>query len=356
MKIDSYNIGMESERNYTRKMQRHETLNQSFLSYSGFKEENPGLTPEEEESPASLTDQSANPVDDAFLSLNSKVRAKEITSVDQARSEFNKLHHMMMREILALLTGIKPRRDNTCVNTEEGLTGYATAGISNMTMQVSHISIEEWVEETETTGFSAEGLVKTSDGRELNVNLNIYMTRSFSAHFKQEVTMADLALIDPLVINFDTDATSLSDMTFLFDLDADGNAEEISKLNQGSGFLALDKNEDGIINDGSELFGTKSGNGFKDLKRFDSDGNGWIDENDYIFDKLKIYTKDYDNKDVLYTLKDLDIGAIYLGYGATEFALNNLSDNSTNGVIRNTGFFLREDGSAGSIQHVDFAS
>ena len=168
--------------------------------------------------------------------------------------------------------------------------------------------------------------------------------------------MADLALIDPLVINFDTDATSLSDMTFLFDLDADGNAEEISKLNKGSGFLALDKNEDGIINDGSELFGTKSGNGFKDLKRFDSDGNGWIDENDYIFDKLKIYTKDYDNKDVLYTLKDLDIGAIYLGYGATEFALNNLSDNSTNGVIRNTGFFLREDGSAGSIQHVDFAS
>ena len=356
MKIDSYNIGMESERNYTRKMQRHETLNQSFLSYSGFAEENPGLATEEEESPASLTDQSANPVDEAFLSLNSKIRAKEITSVDEARTEFNKLHHMMMKEILALLTGIKPRRDNTCVNTEEGLTGYATAGINNLTMQVSHVSIEEWVEETETTSFTAEGLIKTSDGRELNVNLNICMTRSFSAHFKQEVTMADLALIDPLVINFDTDAAKLDDMTFLFDLDADGNVEEISNLGQGSGFLALDKNDDGIINDGNELFGTHSGNGFRDLKRFDSDGNGWIDENDSVFNKLKIYTKDFDGNDVLYTLKDLDIGAIYLGYSPTEFSLNDLRDNSTGGIIRNTGFFLREDGSAGTIQHVDFAS
>ena len=30
-------------------------------------------------------------------------------------------------------------------------------------------------------------------------------------------------------------------------------------MNPESGFLALDKNSDGIINDGSELFGTKTG-------------------------------------------------------------------------------------------------
>ncbi len=29
-----------------------------------------------------------------------------------------------------------------------------------------------------------------------------------------------------------------------------------------SGFLAFDKNADGMINDGSELFGPESGNGF----------------------------------------------------------------------------------------------
>ena len=38
-------------------------------------------------------------------------------------------------------------------------------------------------------------------------------------------------------------------------------------MEDGSRFLALDKNNDGIINNGSELFGTESGNGFIDLKK-----------------------------------------------------------------------------------------
>ena len=41
---------------------------------------------------------------------------------------------------------------------------------------------------------------------------------------------------------------------------------------------ALDINEDGKINDGKELFGTASGNGFGDLAAYDQDNNGWIDE------------------------------------------------------------------------------
>ena len=81
--------------------------------------------------------------------------------------------------------------------------------------------------------------------------------------------------------------TELSDQTFYFDLDADGEEEEISML-KGSGYLALDKNEDGIINDGSELFGTGNGDGFADLARYDEDGNGWIDENDSILSLIHI--------------------------------------------------------------------
>ena len=63
----------------------------------------------------------------------------------------------------------------------------------------------------------------------------------------------------------------VSDQTFYFDLDADGKEEEISVLN-GSGYLALDKNGDGTINDGSELFGTRNGDGFADLAQYDEDG------------------------------------------------------------------------------------
>ncbi|MDI6602302.1 MAG: hypothetical protein QME46_11105 [Thermoanaerobacteraceae bacterium] len=37
-----------------------------------------------------------------------------------------------------------------------------------------------------------------------------------------------------------------------------------------------------------------TGNGFQELMQFDDDSNSWIDENDDIFDKLRIWTKDSD--------------------------------------------------------------
>ena len=85
-------------------------------------------------------------------------------------------------------------------------------------------------------------------------------------------------------------------------------------------FLLLDRNEDGKINDGSELFGTKSGDGFRDLSEYDEDRNGWIDENDSVFSKLKVWTKDSEGNDKLLNLKQADVGAIYLGNIDTEFS------------------------------------
>ena len=160
---------------------------------------------------------------------------------------------------------------------------------------------------------------------------------------------------DPLVINLDGNIAGLSDQTFFFDLDGDGEKEEISTLKSGSGYLALDLNEDGVINDGSELFGTKTGNGFADLAKYDQDGNGWIDEDDEVWSKLLIWTKDEDGKDKLYHLSEAGVGAICLQNANTEFSLNSVKDNHTNGVLRNTGIFLYENGTVGTVQHLDLA-
>lgn len=162
-------------------------------------------------------------------------------------------------------------------------------------------------------------------------------------------------LVDPLVINLDCAVAEVKDMKFYFDLDADGEEEEISELGAGSGYLALDKNGDGVINDGSELFGTKSGDGFADLAAYDVDKNGWIDEADEVFSKLKIWTKDEHGENKLLDLKEAGVGAIYLGSADTRFSLNNEETNATNAVIRKTGVYLREDGTAGTVQHVDLA-
>lgn len=209
--------------------------------------------------------------------------------------------------------------------------------------------------EAEQTDFATQGTVVTASGKEINFQVDVSMSRSFYEETASFLDLGSIKLTDPLVINLDTEVASVSDQKFYFDLDADGHQEQISRLNAGSGFLALDKNGDGIINDGSELFGTASGNGFADLAQYDQDGNGWIDEADEIFDKLLIWQKDENGKDVLRGLGAAGVGAIYLGNVNTKFSLNSMEDNKTNAVVRQTGMFLYENGTAGTMQQIDMA-
>ena len=208
--------------------------------------------------------------------------------------------------------------------------------------------------EAEHTAFQSQGLVHTKDGRTLTFDVQVEMSRAFCEKY-DSIAMEDYICVDPLVFNLDGNVSSISDQKFLFDLNADGTKEEISFTNQGSGFLALDKNGDGEINDGSELFGTKSGDGFADLAAYDEDGNGWIDEADAVFKDLTIWTLNEAGEKVQISLKDADVGAIYLGKASTEFSMKKETDHATNGIVRSTGIFLKESGGAGTVQHIDLA-
>lgn len=212
----------------------------------------------------------------------------------------------------------------------------------------------DFYSEKETTAFVSKGMVKTEDGREINFDVSFEMSRAFEQR-TESYTQQSYVMCDPLVVNFKGDVAELGDQKFYFDIDADGKEEEISAFSSNSGFLALDLNGDGVINDGSELFGTKSGNGFADLAKYDSDGNGWIDDNDEVFAKLKIWTKDADGNDRLISAKESGMGAIFLGNVDTDFSLTDSFDNTLKGAIRRSGIYLNEDGTAGTIQHVDFA-
>lgn len=204
----------------------------------------------------------------------------------------------------------------------------------------------------EHTAFVSSGTVVTADGRTMNFDISLEMSRSFETAY--EIVGQEEIFTDPLVINLDTDAAALSDVSFYFDLDCDGEKEELSGLDSASGFLALDKNGDGKINDGSELFGAKTGDGFAELAQYDQDGNGWIDENDEIFSKLRVWVRCGDGEGKLLSLAEADVGAIFLGKQATQFTLAN-SKGDENAIIRSTGVYLKEStGLAGTVQHVDF--
>jgi len=240
----------------------------------------------------------------------------------------------------------------TGVNDAQQASSAQGSSMGALWVKTSYTSFSYY--EEEATSFASTGTVKTSDGREINFGVEMSMSRSFSMVY-EELRASDYFLTDPLVINMDTDLTDVSDFKFLFDLDCDGQKENISFAGKGSGFLALDLNEDGIINDGSELFGTKSGDGFKDLEKYDSDHNGWIDENDEIFDKLRVWTKDENGNDELIDLKKADVGAIHLGHVGTQFSLND-AFNNTNAYVRSSGIFLRESGRVGTMAQLDMTS
>ena len=217
----------------------------------------------------------------------------------------------------------------------------------------------EVIKENETTNFSASGIIKTADGKEIQFQCDLSMQRSFYMDNSTEIFMGAStdrkSLCDPLIINFAGTAAELKNTTFAFDLNADGSAENIQELAAGSAFLVLDKNKDCKINNGNEMFGTQSGDGFADLSVYDEDGNGWIDENDSVYNSLGVWNNSaYGGK--IRSLKEAGIGAIYLQNANTEFSIKDKTTNELQGQIRKTGIFLNEkNGNIGTIQHVDLA-
>lgn len=210
----------------------------------------------------------------------------------------------------------------------------------------------ETYQETESTQFSAQGVVRTTDGKEIKFQLDLSMTREFRSQSDVNLRLGDAQRKDPLVINFGGNAAQLLDQTFQFDLEADGHKENIAQLAAGSGYLALDVNGNGRIDSGKELFGPTSGSGFRELANHDQDGNGWIDENDAVFDQLRIWTPTADGGGRLAALAELSIGAIATSTLATPFALRG-TNNSDLGMVRESGIYLHEDGSVGTSQEID---
>ncbi|MBP6381480.1 MAG: hypothetical protein KA321_02245 [Pseudomonadales bacterium] len=208
----------------------------------------------------------------------------------------------------------------------------------------------EHYSEAETSAFAADATVQTADGREMHIALSLLMQRRFES--TTSVTVSAGARKDPLLLNLAGNGPELSALKYAFDLDADGTAEMVSMAAGQSAFVALDRNGDGRINDGRELFGALSGDGFAELARHDDDGNGFIDAGDAVYARLLALSKDARGSDVLTPLAALGIGALYLGSVETPFSVNTAA-NETLAVVRRSGLWIGEDLSAGTLQQLD---
>ncbi|HYG47425.1 MAG TPA: tandem-95 repeat protein [Allosphingosinicella sp.] len=109
---------------------------------------------------------------------------------------------------------------------------------------------------------------------------------------------------DPLIIDLNGDRDvydKLADSGAYFDLDNDGFAEHVAWAQKGDGLLVFDRSGNGLIDDGTELFGSNytqqtggqqqqlGQDGFADLAGLDTDGDYRITAADADFGKLQVW-------------------------------------------------------------------
>ena len=131
-----------------------------------------------------------------------------------------------------------------------------------------------------------------------------------------------------------------------FDIGADGIMDQTAWVGADDGLLALDINEDGVINDHSELFGTLTVDGFTILAQHDQNGDGVIDAQDAVWQKLVVWQDvnqdGISQEDEMSLLSEFGIVAINVNADETGYYNNGqwISHDST---------FIYEDGSEGEI-------
>lgn len=145
------------------------------------------------------------------------------------------------------------------------------------------------------------------------------------------------ATLSPIVLDLDGDGieTLSQDSNVHFDHDNNGMAERTGWVDSDDGLLVLDKNLDGIINDGSELFGNNTvlndgslaNNGYDALAALDDNSDGVIDSQDAVFTDLRVWqdvnSDGISQSNELFTLEDSGIQSIKTDYETTSVSDGN---------------------------------
>lgn len=262
----------------------------------------------------------------------------------------------LIRRMVEMITGQKIKLVSVDMSSAERVEN-STAALANV-----RATVNDWgaryeahtvFEQIERTSFAAAGVVRTRDGSEVQFSLQLEM---YSV-LRTETTLVERfgnaqRVKDPLLINFSGTAPQLLDQTFHFDLDADGQNETLPLLASGSAYLVFDRNANGRVDSGKELFGPATDDGFGELAALDVDGNGWLDAADPAFHQLGVWRTASDDPSILQTLADAGIGALSTAHLATDLTLRGANQQAL-GALRSSGVALSENGQALALQHID---
>ncbi|WP_299820984.1 DUF5801 repeats-in-toxin domain-containing protein [uncultured Roseibium sp.] len=195
----------------------------------------------------------------------------------------------------------------------------------------------------------------------LNRSLVATLSNITSLAQLQNITASDIVVYnsenDPIALDLNGDGVDLS-ATAAFDIDADGDLNQIGWAGPEDGLLVMDLDGSGKIEDGTEVFsevfgGESFANSLEALASLDDNGDGVIDANDAAFGNIKVW-QDANSDGVtqegeLLSLVERGIEAINLEADAVDRAENG-------NVVFAEGTYTRTDGGTGTYVGVSLGA
>lgn len=219
----------------------------------------------------------------------------------------------------------------------------ATQNVSGEQTRAAMQKLSAVVSQSVTMTTTAGGEIQISSSISVSVEISVVDGKVKAVEKKQT---------DPLVVDLNGNGIELtsSENGVKFDIDGDGVKEQTAAPENGDALLALDRNNNGVIDDGRELFGDQNGakNGFAELKKFDDNNDNVIDKNDKVFDQLKVVKLSNNGLQEITSARNAGIVKIDLS------KIEKSNDKINGNVISHKGFVYGKDGSSRTIAEALF--
>ncbi|WP_417703379.1 hypothetical protein [Rheinheimera aquimaris] len=205
------------------------------------------------------------------------------------------------------------------------------------------LATEQWEFGYQAVQASFSGELILKNGESISFALDFSMELSWARYSYTEQRMQD-----PLLVSLSGEPVQLTENSSDFDLRNDGSNMQLPQLAARQYYLAYDRNQDQQVNNGSELFGPRTGQGFAELAEYDDNANGVIDAGDDIWQYLYLWRPEQS----LLSMQQAKLGAISIASTATPMPLHN-ADNTLAGQLQRSGLAFMTDGKPALVQQID---
>jgi hypothetical protein len=213
-------------------------------------------------------------------------------------------------------------------------------------MSGDRLTVEQWQIHQQELSYNMHGEFEVN-GKQLSLDYSFYLASEKIKYNTFETTAA--ALKDPLIIQFGDQSIGEISGQEKFDINQDNKIDSLPIFSGDVGYLVYDKNANSKADNGSELFGPTSGNGFHELAQLDENNNGFLDKEDSAYQQLYLWQPD---KNTWLSLADAGIEAISTDVIATPYTFYD-KDDEVQAQMRNSSFAISDSGRGFGVHQVD---